>query len=224
MALSAGNPDHETNSLTTSKISLGSSETQAALKLTAVSDPASSAYKIGPLDVVEVSVFRVPELSRTVQVADSGTINLPLVGELPAAGRTARDIERDLTTRLGRKYLQSPQVNVYIKEYNSQRVTIDGSVKKPGVYPVRGNATLLQLIATAEGFTDTAEPNVVVFRNVAGKHLAAKFDVTEIRAGKSKDPQILQGDLIVVSDSTVKSAYQGLLKVLPISSLFVTLL
>lgn len=103
-------------------------------------------------------------------------------------------------------------------------MTIDGSVKKPGVYPVRGNATLLQLIATAEGFTDTAEPDVVVFRNVDGKHAAAKFDVTEIRAGKSKDPQILQGDLIVVSDSTVKSAYQGLLKVLPISSLFVTLL
>lgn len=95
MALSAGNAGSETNYPTTGSVALGSFETQAALKLTAVSDPSSSAYKIGPLDVVEVSVFRVPELSRTVQVADSGTINLPLVGELPAAGRTARDIERD---------------------------------------------------------------------------------------------------------------------------------
>jgi polysaccharide export outer membrane protein len=222
MALS-GNSG-ETNSATSAKVSADDAAVRDVRKLTEASDPSSSAYKIGPLDVVEVSVFKVPELSRTVQVADSGTINLPLVGELPAAGRTARDVERDLTKRLSRKYLQSPQVNVFIKEYNSQRVTIDGSVKKPGVYPVRGNATLLQIIATAEGFTDTAEPNVVVFRDVDGKRSAAKFDVNEIRDGKSKDPQILQGDLIVVSDSAVKSAYQGLLKVLPVSSLFVALL
>jgi polysaccharide biosynthesis/export protein len=189
-----------------------------ALKIIAVSDPSSSAYKIGPLDVLEISVFKVPDLSRTVQVADSGTINLPLVGEVPAAGRTAQDVERDLTKRLGAKYLQNPQVNIYVKEYNSQRVTVEGSVKKPGVYPIRGGTTLLQLVATAEGFTDTAQSEVAVFRNVDGKRTAAKFDVGEIRTGNAKDPQLVQGDVVVVSDSMVKSAYQGLLKALPLAA------
>ena len=194
-------------------------EPQEALKLTAVSDPSSSAYKIGPLDVLEVSVFKVPDLSRTIQVADSGTINLPLVGEVPAAGRTAQDVERDLTKRLGAKYLQSPQVNVYVKEYNSQRVTIEGSVKKPGVYPIRGDASLLQIIATAEGLTDTAQSEVAVFRNVDGKRTAAKFDVGEIRSGTLQDPKLVQGDVVIVSDSAVKSAYQGLLKAIPLASI-----
>jgi polysaccharide export outer membrane protein len=189
-------------------------------KLTDLSNPKSTAYRIGPLDVLEVSVFKVPDLSRTVQVADTGTINLPLVGEVPASGRTAQEIERDLTKRLGDKYLQSPQVNVYVKEYNSQRVTVDGSVKKPGVYPIRGDATLLQLIASAEGFTETAETEVAIFRNVDGKRSVAKFDVDEIRAGNIKDPQVVQGDVIIVSNSAAKSAYYQLLKVLPMTNLF----
>jgi polysaccharide export outer membrane protein len=209
---------------TTGSIKLDAKATKAAVKLTSVSNPKSTAYKIGPLDVLEISVFKVPELSRTVQVASSGTINLPLVGEIPAAGRTSRDIEHDLTKRLGAKYLQSPQVNVFVKEYNSQRVTVDGSVKKPGVYPIRGDATLLQMIATAEGLTETAKSEVVIFRTTDGKRSAAKFDLDEIRAGKAKDPQIVEGDLIVVDDSTMKSAWQNLIKAIPLSTLFVTLL
>jgi polysaccharide biosynthesis/export protein len=221
MGLAAGstnNHPNTTGSTVTGSIALDANAKEA-LKLTAVSDPTSSAYKIGPLDVIEVSVFKVPDLSRTVQVADSGTVNLPLVGEIPAVGRTAQEIERDLTKRLGAKYLQSPQVNVYVKEYNSQRVTVDGSVKKPGVYPIRGDATLLQVIATAEGLTETAQSDVVVFRNVDGKRTAGRFDVNDIRAGNSKDPKIQQGDVIIVSDSAVKSAYQGLLRALPLATL-----
>src|SRR5262249_50768849 len=84
--------------------------------------PGSAAYKIGPQDVLDISVFKAPELARTVQVADSGSVNLPLVGEVHAAGKTAQEIERDLAKRLGAKYMQSPQVTVYVKEYNSQRV------------------------------------------------------------------------------------------------------
>ena len=223
-ALSTGGTSKPMNTTMTGSIASESkaqeaSKVKEALKLTAVSDPSSSAYKIGPLDVLEVSVFKVPDLSRTVQVADSGTINLPLVGEVPAAGRTAQDVERDLTKRLGAKYLQSPQVNVYVKEYNSQRVTIEGSVKKPGVYPIRGDASLLQIIATAEGLTDTAQSEVAVFRNVDGKRTAAKFDVGEIRSGTMQDPKLVQGDVIIVSDSAVKSAYQGLLKAIPLASI-----
>ena len=125
--------------------------------LTAVATPGSNAYKIGPQDTIEIAVFKVPDLSRTVQVADSGTVNLPLIGDVVAAGKTAQQLERDLVKKYGGKYLQSPQVTVSVKEYNSQRVTIEGAVKKPGVYPIRGKASLLQFIATAEGLDPNAE-------------------------------------------------------------------
>ncbi|HET6389284.1 polysaccharide biosynthesis/export family protein [Hyphomicrobium sp.] len=195
-----------------------------AAELIATGDPATAAYKIGPMDVVEVSVFQVPELSKTVQVAANGTINLPLASEVQAAGKTPRDIERDLTKRLARDYLQQPQVNVYIKEYNSQRVTVDGAVKKPGVYPLRGSTTLLQVIATADGFTDTADSSVAIFRSTKGEKSAAKFDVAEIRSGKAKDPQIVEGDVVVVSNSAMKESLQALLKVVPVTNLFVPFL
>lgn len=201
----------------------GQSLAKAATELTAVSTPGSSAYKIGPQDVLDVSVFKVPDLTKSVQVADTGSINLPLVGEIPAAGKTAQEVERDLTKLLGAKYLQSPQVTVFVKEYNSQRVTVEGAVKKPGVYPIRGRSSLLQVIATAEGLTDVAESEVVIFREVAGKRTAAKFNIQDVRAGRADDPQMHQGDTVVVSTSALASAYQNFLKALPIGS-FVALL
>lgn len=196
---------------------------KSAQEPTASSRPGSTAYKIGPLDVLEVSVFKVPELSKTVQVADTGSINLPLVGEISAAGLTAQDVERDLTKKLGAKYLQNPQVNVFVKEYNSQRVTIEGAVKKPGVYPIKGKSTLLQIIATAEGITEVAQDDIVVFRETNGKRTAAKFSIAEIREGKSDDPMLQQGDTIVVGTSALAVGYQNLLKALPIGS-FIALL
>jgi polysaccharide biosynthesis/export protein len=192
---------------------------------TAAATPGNSAYKIGPQDVVDISVFKVPELSRSVQVNDSGTINLPLVGEVEAAGKTSQEIEHDLTKKLGAKYLQSPQVTVYVKEFNSRRVTVEGSVKKPGVYPIRGKTTLVQFLAMAEGPTDLSDTSsIVVFRSVGGKRSAAKFDLNDIRSGTAEDPVIQEGDVIVVSDSMTKTAFQNFLKVLPLSTLFVPFL
>ncbi len=203
---------------------LGGGEADEAAELTSASNPGSGAYKIGPMDVIDISVFQVPELSKTVQVGADGTINLPLAGSVPASGRTSGDIERDLTRRLGDKYLQSPQVNVYIKEYNSQRVTVDGAVKRPGVYPLREPVTLLQVIATAEGFTDTADSTVLIFRMRNGMRSAAKFEVGDIRSGSAKDPEIVQGDVVVVGNSAMKESYQALLRIIPASSVFVSLL
>jgi polysaccharide export outer membrane protein len=192
-----------------------SSERADAEAFTASATPGNSAYKIGPQDVLDVSVFKVTELSKSVQVADSGSINLPLVGEVPAAGLTAQDVERDLTKRLGAKYLQSPQVTVFVKEYNSQRVTIEGAVKKPGVYPVRGKTSLLQSIALAEGLDEAAQDEIVVFRQVNGKRVGGKFDVAAIRAGSAEDPAIRNGDVIVVGHSGMKAAWQNFLKAIP---------
>jgi polysaccharide export outer membrane protein len=168
--------------------------------------------------VIEILVFKVPELSRAVQVADNGTVNLPLIGDVAAAGRTAQELERDLVKRYGAKYLQSPQVTVSVKEYNSQRVTIEGSVKTPGVYPVRGKGSLLQFIATAGGLDPNADSTVIVFRNTGDKRSAAKFDLSAIRSGSIADPAIQSGDVIVASNSAIKETLNNILKVLPLAS------
>src|SRR5262249_3836623 len=131
-------------------------------------------YKIGPMDVLDISVFQVPDLTKSVQVSDTGTINLPLVGEVPVAGKTSQEVERDLTAKLGAKYLQNPQVTVYVKEYNSQQVTIEGAVQKPGIFSIKGKTSLLQLIAMANGFDPNSDWTVLVLRESNGRRKAAK--------------------------------------------------
>jgi polysaccharide biosynthesis/export protein len=202
---------------------------EAAKVLTAAATPGNNAYKIGPQDVLEISVYQVPDLQRTVQVADSGTVNLPLVGDIQAVGMTAQQVEQDVAKRLGAKYLQSPQVSVSVKEFNSQRVTIDGAVAKPGVYPVRGHSSLLQMVSTAGGLTEASdESNVVIFRDAtgkgSGKRTAASFDYAAIRAGSAEDPVLQQGDVVVVNSSKFKEAMGNVLKALPLTKLFVPLL
>jgi len=158
-----------------------------------------------------------------VQVADTGSVSLPLVGEVQVVGRTAQDLERDLTRRLGAKYLQNPQVNVYIREYNSQRVTVEGAVKSPGVYPLKGKTTLLQTVASAGGLADNADSTIVVFRQENGKRAAAKFDLDDIRSGSAEDPALQAGDVIVVSNSMIKTGLGNVLKLLPLVGLFALL-
>ncbi|MGE0055216.1 MAG: polysaccharide biosynthesis/export family protein [Hyphomicrobium sp.] len=201
----------------------GSEAARVADKLTAVATPGSTAYKIGPLDVLEITVFKVPELSKSTQVADTGTINLPLVGEVPAAGQTAQEIERDLTKKLGSKYLQNPQVTVFVKEYNSQRVTVEGAVKKPGVYPIRGRNSLLQFIATAEGLDPGSDDTVVIFRQTDGKRTAARFDIDAIRSGSAEDPIVQSGDVIVAGSSALKEGFNNFLKLVPVAGVFALL-
>lgn len=188
----------------------------------AASAPGNTAYKIGPQDVIEINVFQVAELSRVAQVADNGAIGMPLLGELPAAGKTAQELERDLARRLT-QYLQKPQVSVIVKEYNSQRITLEGAVKKPGVLPLRGKTSLLQTIAQAEGFSDTADTTVVVFRQTDKGRAAARFDVAEIRAGNTEDPLLQSGDVIVVGTSALKEGMQSLMKIMPLASVFALL-
>ena len=193
----------------------GPSLPQNLANLTQAQKPSSKAYRIGSDDTVEISVFKVPELNKIVQVNDAGLISFPLVGDVMAGGRTATELEHDLAQKLGAKYLQNPQVTVIVKEYNSQRVLVDGAFTKPGVYPIRGQATLLQYVANSGGLMPTAESVVVVFRNVEGKQMAARFDIDDIRAGKYADPEIKPGDVIVASTSAYKDGIDKLLKVLP---------
>jgi polysaccharide export outer membrane protein len=192
---------------------------EAAAKLTSAGTPGSNAYKIGPLDVLDVAVFKVPDLSKTVQVAEDGTITYPLIGQVSAAGKTAHGLEVDLKQKLGEKYLRSPQITVLVKEYNSQRVTISGAVKTTGVYAIKGRTTLVQVIAMAGDIDgSTASGDIVVFRTIDGQRSAARFEADAIKTGKADDPEVLPGDVIVVDTSATKVALSNVLRVLPLAT------
>lgn len=186
--------------------------------------PGYAGYKIGALDVLEISVFKVPELSKSVQVAASGSINLPLIGETRAANLTAQELERDLTKKLGAKYLRDPQVTVFVKEYNSQRVIVEGAVKKPGVYPIKSSGSLMQAIASAEGLESKADSTVVIIRQSEGKRMAARFDLTQIRNGQADDPPVQAGDTIVIGTSAMKEGFENFVRALPALGVFALLL
>lgn len=212
----------------TEKLAAGDAAGQPAAQVTLVADrtaavPATSGYKIGPADVLDITVFKVPELSKTVQVAETGTINLPLVGEIPAAGKTTQQVERELTALLGAKYLQNPQVSVMVKENNSQRLTIEGAVKNPGVYPIKTETSLLQLVAMAGGLETTSDSTVLILRTSNGKRSAAKFDVSALQRGQGEDPTLQSGDVVVAGTSAIRSGFNSVLKALPLAGLFTLL-
>lgn len=178
-------------------------------------------YRLSPLDIVEISVFQVPDLTKTVEINARGEIALPLIGTVQAGGRTTTELEAEIATRLARDYLQSPQVSVFVKEYRSQKVTVEGAVNSPGVYEIPGQASLLQVLAMAKGLDRIGDPNgVIVFRNQDGQRMAAVFDVEEIRKGKQDDPTILAGDTVVVDQSQGRAMWRNVRESAGIAAVF----
>lgn len=168
------------------------------------------AYRLNPYDTVEVTIFEVPDLNRTVQVSDQGQIDLPLIGAVPAGGKSVTEVKAEVAQRYGARYINNPTVSVSVKEYTSQKVTVEGSVTGPGVYPIPGGATLLQVIAMAKGVSRVGDTSgVMVFRNQGGQRLAALFDLEAIRAGKAADPTLIGGDIVVVPESAARAAWQN---------------
>lgn len=181
----------------------------------------ASEYRIGAQDLLEISVFQVEDLNRTVRVNSAGQISLPLVGAVQAGGRTAQEIEGDIAEKLGKNFLQNPQVGVFVKEFTSQRVTLEGAVTTPGIYPLRGRTTLLQAVAIAGGVTDLADlQGVVVFRTIKGQKMAALFDLQQIRGGDAVDPDIYGDDIVVVDQSGTRTAWRRIIEAIPIFSVF----
>lgn len=194
---------------------------RVANKYVATSTPGTTGYLIGPQDVLDVTVFKAPELSKTIQVAEDGMINLPLTGPIAAAGRSPSQVEREVEKRLDARYMKSPQVTVFVREFNSQRVTVEGAVRSPGVFPVRGYETLMQVIAKGGGLDrDIASSNVVIFRTVDGARTVTRYDFGAIRSGAAPDPQVLPGDVVVVDDSMAKQGLQALLRLTPLATPF----
>lgn len=160
-------------------------------------------YKIGPNDTLLLDVFRVVELSREVRVSESGTITLPLVGTMKVSGLSQQQLEKQLATKLAATYLQNPQVSVSVKEFTSKEVTVGGSVKAPGSFPMKGSVTLSQAVALAGGLVPLADPEaVVLFRpNKDGTFKAYNVNLVSIRDGKTRDPYINGKDQIIVHES-----------------------
>lgn len=177
--------------------------------------PSVEDYRIGAQDLLELQVFGISELNRTVRVNSRGFISLPLIGMIQAAGLTSEQLESSLAEKLSKTYLQNPQVSVFIKEYTSQRVTVEGAVKKPGVYPLKGRTTLLQTLAIAEGLTSVADANgIKIFRSdpQTGNRTALTFDLEKIRIGELRDPDVRNDDIVQVGESTGKSVAKEIIE------------
>lgn len=183
---------------------------------------APTEYRIGVGDKLNVRVFQVADLSFDELVVDtSGNIQMPLIGAVSGAGRTAGEMSIEIAERLSAQYLRNPQVTVTVTEAASQKVTIDGAVTKPGVYEMRGSTSLLQAVAMAEGPTRVADlSKVAVFRTIDGRRSVALFDLGAIRQGRAPDPQVLGDDVIVVDTSRLNSALREVVGAVPALAVF----
>ncbi|MFP2904398.1 polysaccharide biosynthesis/export family protein [Pyxidicoccus sp. 3LFB2] len=161
-------------------------------------DNSEQPYRIGREDVLDVAVWRDPELSRTLPVRPDGFISMPMVGEVQAAGKTPTELAEALKQSF-RPYVQEPRVTVIVREVNSSRVFVTGEVANPGAYPLRGRVSLLQAIALAGGFTDFANSDgIVVIRTDAnGGQIPVRY--SDLISPDGGQELILRpGDTIVV--------------------------
>jgi polysaccharide export outer membrane protein len=139
-------------------------QTQTPAQTQAARDQFVRAYRIGPGDLLEISVFEVAELSQTVRVSEDGSITLPLIGRVIVEGLTQEGVVQKLTELLQAKYVKNPQVTIFIKEYKNQQVSVLGAVTTPGNYELVGRRNLLQIISMAGGLSDTAGNEVFILR------------------------------------------------------------
>ncbi len=160
----------------------------------------SKEYLIGPEDVLDITVWKnCPDLCRTVPVRPDGKMSLPLVNDVQAAGLTPMDLRQHLTEQLS-EYLPSPEVSVIVREVHNFKVAVVGSVKMPGDYEIKSQATVLELLARAQGLTEFANRDkIVVLRQNGTKTDRIKFNYRKVAEGNDEDNiYVRAGDIIVV--------------------------
>lgn len=164
------------------------------------SPPAGPGYVIAPGDLLEIQVWKEPEISKTVPVRPDGKISVPLLNDVQAAGLSAPALTTDLTEKL-KKFIADPQVTVIVTQVNSERIYITGEVTRGGAFPLVSGMTVLQALASAGGFTTFANPKkVYVLRQENGKPVKYPFNYKEVIAGRNAEQNIVlkAGDTIVV--------------------------
>jgi len=172
--------------------------------------PAAADYRIGPEDMVRITLFNIPEgegrvTPRTVEirVSQQGVITLPLLGEVTVAGLTATELEQVLRQRYDR-YMRDPQVGVFIVDYRSQRVAVMGAVRNPGVFQLSGPKTLLDVLAMANGVADNAGRQIHLRRQSQGQREDYIIDLDNFTRNPEANIEALNmlvqgGDLVNVS-------------------------
>jgi len=183
--------------------------------------PLTVESRISPADEISVTVFGVQDLSGEHRVDPNGFINMPLIGQVQAAGKSSLQLSSELQDKLGQRYLRNPNVQVSIKKLAEQTVTVDGAVNIPGVFPIRGNTTLQQAVALGKGLSGDANlRRVVVFRQINGKRHAAAFDLQAIRSAQAADPIVYGNDIVIVDRSTGERWYGRILSSIPLLGIF----
>ena len=162
----------------------------------------SSQYVIGPEDVLYINVWNEKALSQTIPVRMDGKISLPLVDEVQAAGLTPLQLKQTLVDRL-KKFITNPNVSVTVMEANSFKVFVSGMVKTPGVYRLRQETTILQIIPMAGGFTEWADrKNILIIRKEGKEEKRIKINYNKIVKGEESPMKYIlkAGDIIIVPE------------------------
>lgn len=155
-------------------------------------------YRVGPEDVIEVFVWKEPELSTTVTVRPDGRITLPLAGEIEAAGKSSSELQQEIATSL-KRYLAQPVVTVMVKAVNSPQISVIGEIRKPGRYRIAQRATVLDAIALGGGFTEYARPqSVVVLRRTPSGVRRIPVDVRALLRNGNTPLALEPGDTVYV--------------------------
>ena len=198
---------------------VAATEQPSAAAALAAADMTAGDYRISARDILEVSVFQVPDLNKTVQVTDDGNITLPLIGTTAVRGKSTQQAEQLIANKLKKRYMQSPQVSIFVKQYG-QRVTVSGEVKTPRVLAVDGRMTLTQAVANAGGLSDVADTSRIhIARTVGGRVHDEVYNLDEIQAGKAKDPILHGGDLVVAEQSGARMVFKNLKDLVPFAIL-----
>ena len=158
-------------------------------------------YRLGPDDVLEITVYREDELYREVRISSSGSISFPLLGDVKAEGLTTNELEKTLEEKL-LKFLKKPQVTVFIKEYST--ISVTGQVNEPGSFPLRGELSVIEAIGMAKGFTKVAGQNdvkIMRMENGQKKTITVKVNDISRRGDKTKDVPLRRGDIVYVPES-----------------------
>jgi polysaccharide biosynthesis/export protein len=175
-------------------------------------------YKISSADMLQVAIFQVPDLNRTVRVDENGFVSLPLVGQVPVRGKTMLQAQEDIAARYGKSYLQAPQVGLSLVK-SSQRVTVSGAVRAPAVLTLDTPLTLSMAIAQSGGVNDVANSERVHIARITGEQVDdSVFNLKEIQAGRAPNPTLRGGDIVVVEDSAARLALKEVKDVLPLAA------
>lgn len=191
-------------------------------KIPTSSDDVTESYILGPNDVININVFREPDLTLgNLRLDSTGRFEMPLIGRIDANNKNIDVLSEEITERYRRDFLVNPQVSINIVEVNSKRLTIEGAVERPGVYIQAGPTNLLSAIAIGGGPNDVAKlSEIAVFRVIDGENRVAAFDIKRIRSGELPNPVIYPGDIIVVGFDGFRTTLRDILQAAPFITIF----